>query len=84
MIFDACFGLGGTELWNEENVDYKKSVQLRFKKYHLQFENLFNEIDEQIKNQIIMGIRDRMYNEGLILEKITFEDWIEEILKIEE
>ena len=38
-------------------------------------------IEEGKKNQIIMSIKNRMYQEGLIMESITFPDWIDEVLK---
>ena len=38
-------------------------------------------VKEIAKAQIIMGIKNRMYGEGLLMESITFEDWIKHIIK---
>ena len=34
------------------------------------------------KNQIIVGMKNRMFQEGLMMESITFNDWIQEIMKL--
>lgn len=84
MIFDAYYTLCKDEWWADENSDYKRSVELRFKKYYEDFKYLFESIPNEIKNQIIVGIRNRMFGEGLMLEKITFEDWIKHITSLED
>jgi hypothetical protein len=32
-----------------------------------------------VKAQIIMGIKNRFFQEGLLMESITFEDWIKHV-----
>ena len=36
----------------------------------------------QLCNQIIMGIKNRMYGEGMILETLTFNEWIKQVEEI--
>ena len=74
MIFDSYFTLNKKEWIDQENQEYRKNVELRFKKYYDDFEYLFNSIDESIKQQIIVGIKNRMYGEGMFMEEITFND----------
>ena len=38
--------------------------------------------EEQEKNAIIMGIKNRMFQEGLMMESITFDDWIAKIINL--
>jgi hypothetical protein len=45
----------------------------------LRFEQLFNTIPQEAKAQIIMGIKNRMFSEGLLMETTTFDDWIKHI-----
>lgn len=84
MIFDSYYCLNKEEWWENENEEYKKSVELRFKQYYLEFKELFDTVDEMIKNQIIVGMKNRFFKEGMMLEKITFDDWIKHILDMEE
>ena len=81
MIFDAYFTMNKKEWINQENKKYRSATEKRFKQYYLKFKHLFESISEEAKTQIIMAIKNRMYTEGLLMESITFEDWIKHILK---
>lgn len=84
MIYDAYFTMNKDEWLNQENKDYRHSTELRFKEYWLKFKYLHESIPSEIKNQIIMGIKNRMYGEGMILETITFNEWIKTVEKLED
>lgn len=83
MIFDCYFTMNKREWLDQENQEYRKNTELRFKKYYIKYKEYFETIDEQEKNQIIVGIKNRMFQEGLMMESITFNDWIQEIMKLE-
>ena len=46
------------------------------------YDKVIELIGEEKRNQIIMGIRGRMFGEGMILEKVTFDDWIKHITEL--
>ncbi len=79
MIFDAYYTLNKDEWWQDENKDYKKNVEKRFKEYLTAFREVYESTPYDVKNQIIMSIKNRMYKEGLFLEKLTFSDWLNRI-----
>lgn len=79
MIYDAYFTMNKKEWLNQENQEYRLATEKRFKEYYHEFKYLFDEIDEQVKNQIIVGIRNRFYQEGMMMEEITFKDWMKHI-----
>ena len=81
MIFDAYFTMNKAEWINQENKDYRSATEKRFKEYYTKFKYLYDTIPEDAKTQIIMGIKNRMYAEGLLMESITFEDWIKHIIE---
>lgn len=81
MIFDAYFTMNKAEWINQENKEYRDATEKRFKAYYMKFKYLFETISMDIKAQIIMGIKNRMYSEGLLMESITFEDWIKHIVE---
>ena len=81
MIFDAYFTMNKEEWINQENKEYRAATEKRFKKYYEKFKSLYDTIPGDVKAQIIMGIKNRMYGEGLLMESITFEDWIAHIIK---
>jgi hypothetical protein len=81
MIFDAYFTMNKDEWINQENIEYRISTEKRFKEYYTKFKYLYDGIDSMAKTQIVMNIKNRMYGEGLLMESITFEDWISNIVK---
>lgn len=79
MIFDAYYTLNKKEWIDQENQEYREAVEDRFAEYFKEFKPLYEAIDEKIKMQIVAGIRNRMFGEGLMLESVTFDDWIRSI-----
>ena len=84
MIFDTYYSLNCDRWWTEEGNAYLQKTELRFKEYWNEFKELFDEIEQIDKSQIIMGIKNRFFNEGLLLERITFNDWIKHIENLED
>lgn len=82
MIYDIYYGLNCDRWWTGEGHGYLEMTEKRFKKYWEEFKGLFNSIPKESHAQIIMGIKNRMFSEGLLLERITFEDWIKHIENI--
>ena len=79
MIYDAYFTMNKDEWLNQENKEYRYATEKRFKAYWLKYQDLHDTIPQDIKAQIIMGIKNRMYGEGMILETLTFAEWIKQI-----
>ncbi len=78
-IYDAYFTLNKDEWINQENQDYRAAVEKRFAEFYNSYKYLFEEIPKDAKQQIIVGIKNRMFGEGLMMEHITFDDWIKTI-----
>ena len=83
MIYDAYFTMNKDEWLNQENKEYRYATEKRFKEYWLKYKNLHDMIPQEIKVQIIAGIKNRMYGEGMILETQTFAEWIKQIETME-
>ena len=79
QIYEAYFTMNKKEWLNQENKEYRDMVEKRFKNYWNKYKDLHNETNENIKNQIIVNVKSRMFNEGVILETITFNEWIKYI-----
>lgn len=80
MIFDAYFTMNKQEWIDQENKEYRNETEKRFKTYYMKFKYLYETIPQEAKFQIIASIKNRMYTEGLLMESITFEDWIKHIV----
>ena len=79
MIYDAYFTMNKDEWLNQENKEYRYSTELRFRDYWKKYKHLHDSIPQDIKNQVIIGIKNRMYGEGMILESLTFNEWIKQV-----
>ena len=79
MIYDAYFTMNKDEWLNQENKEYRYATEMRFKEYWNKYKYLHNGIPKEVKAQIIMGIKNRMYGEGMILESQTFNEWIKQV-----
>lgn len=80
MIFDAYFTMNKDEWINQENKEYRTATEKRFKAYYIKYKHLYDAIPADVKTQIVMGIKNRMYAEGLLMESITFDAWIKHIV----
>lgn len=79
MIYDAYFTMNKDEWLNQENLDYRHATEHRFKEYWEKYKMLHDSIPQDMKTQIIAGIKNRMYGEGMVLETMTFNEWIKQI-----
>lgn len=83
MIYDAYYTMNKAEWMNQENQTYRYQTEKRFKRYYEDFRGLFEEMPSEARAQIIMGIKNRFFGEGLLLESITFDDWIAHVRTID-
>lgn len=79
MVYDAYFTMNKDEWVNQDNKQYRDATERRFKEYYDRYQCLVDAIPQQDRAQIIMGQKNRMFGEGLLMEHITFDDWIRSV-----
>jgi glycosyltransferase involved in cell wall biosynthesis len=79
MIFDAYYTMNKPEWINQENKEYRDSTEFRFAKYYKKYKKRWDAIPSTDKIQISQGIRGRSVNEGMMMEAVTIDDWLEHI-----
>ena len=79
MIYDVYYSLNHDRWWSEEGHEYLERTERRFKEYWQEFKHFYENSPEPEQMQIVSGIRNRFFKEGLKLERITFADWIKHI-----
>lgn len=82
MTFNAYYTMNKDEWINQDNQEYRDKTEKRFKEYYYEFKELFDSTPTDVRNQIIVGVRNLMFGEGMFLESITFSDWIAKIEKL--
>ena len=79
MIYDAYFTMNKDEWINQDNKEYRDATEKRFAKYYKEHKILFDALPIGTRAQILQGLRNRFYQEGMLLETQTFEQWIKHI-----
>lgn len=79
MTIDSYLTMNKKEWLDQENQEYRNNTEKRFQKYWTDHKQLWDGTPENVKNQIIVGVKNRMFQEGVILESITFNDWVKHI-----
>ena len=81
LIYNAYYCMNKDEWINQENVEYKTATEKRFKAFFIEFKELFEQIPEKLKKQIIIAVKNQMFREGLFMETITFDAWIKHVME---
>lgn len=84
QMFDTYY-LMNTNAWlTQDNQEYRLETEKRFKKFYEQFGERFNKIDVTVKVNVSNQVRAGKIKSGLGLEKVTFDQWIYYIMKLED
>lgn len=79
MIFDSYYTMNKPEWINQENQEFRDATELRFADYYKKHKKLWNDITSQEKMMISNGVRSRSIEEGMLMEAITIDDWLDKI-----
>lgn len=79
MVYDAYFTMNKDEWINQENKEYRDATEKRFAEYYKTFKYMVTSVQQDVKAAILQGLRNRFYQEGMLLETTTFESWIKHI-----
>ena len=82
MIYDAYFMMNKKEWLDQENQDYRYNTEKRFQQYYNEFKSLFESVPEEQRSQLIVGMKNRFFQEGVFFEAVTFNDWIAHIVEM--
>ena len=79
MIYDSYYSMNCDRWWSEEGKEFLPKTMERMKEYWKDFKHLFNKTSKGEQLQIASGIRQRFFAEGLLHEKMTFDEWISKL-----
>lgn len=84
MIVYGTYYMLNKPIWlDPNNAKYRYETEKCFKDYFKDHESLFLSVDPKVRTQIIQGTKRRVLNEGVLLEKFTFDEWIKHIKELE-
>lgn len=79
MIYDSYYSINCDRWWDDEGKEFLPKTMERMKEYWKDFKHLFNKTSKGEQLQIASGIRQRFFAEGLLHEKMTFDEWISKL-----
>lgn len=79
MIFDAYYTMNKKEWIDKTNKHYRDAVEKRFSRYYAKYHKQWEGLNEQEKMMISNGVRQRSVMEGMPMEAITIDDWLDRI-----
>ena len=79
MVFDAYYTMNKEEWKNQENQEYRDSTELRFAEYFCKHKDLWNSVNMNDKMIISNQVRSRSVMEGMRMEAITIDKWLNHI-----
>lgn len=82
MIYDAYYMMNKDEWLNQDNQEFRLKTEKRFKEYYTRFKPQFDSVSQENKSQIIVGMKNRFFGEGMFMESVTFSDWINHIISL--
>ena len=82
MIFDAYYTMNKLEWINQENKEYRDSTERRFAKYYKKYKKRWDGVPATDKIQISQGVRGRSINEGMQMEAMTIDEWLDHVEKM--
>ena len=82
MIFDAYYTMNKNEWIAQENKEYRDSTERRFADYYKKHKNIWDAISQSDKMAISNGVRSRSVMEGMGMESITIDAWLEHVMQL--
>lgn len=83
LIYGTYYTLNKPIWLDPMHSKYRYETEKCFQKYYAEHRDLFNSLDDKIRNTVIAGTKQRVIREGVMLEQFTFEDWIKHIEELE-
>lgn len=82
MIFDAYYTMNKPEWINQDNKDYRDKVEKRFADYFRKHKEDWKSIPQNDKMQISQGVRGRSVMEGMQMEALTIDEWLNHVERL--
>jgi hypothetical protein len=79
LIYNLYYTLNKPVWLDPMHAKYRYETEKCFQKYYMMFKDLFNRLDNTTRAKIVSGIKKRIISEDVLLEKFTFDEWLEHI-----
>jgi glycosyltransferase involved in cell wall biosynthesis len=80
LTFDAFYTMNKQEWVDTVNAEYREKTERRFAEYFRKHKEQWDVLTPQEKVAISNGVRQRSVSEGMLLEALTVDQWLERVL----
>lgn len=81
LTYGSYFTMNKEEWLNQDNREYRDDTERAFGAFRREFRLLADSISKEVRDRVVVGLKNQMFAEGVMLEKVTFDDWIAKIDK---
>lgn len=81
MVMDAYYTMNKPEWMDKTHHNYREAVERRFREYFNKHRGQFMALTGQQKMQISNGVRQRAVGEGMLMEAVTLEQWLDKVCR---
>ena len=82
MLFDAYYTMNKPEWIDQENQEYRQATEERFAVWYRKHKDLWDGISANDKMVISNQVRSRSVMEGMQMEAVTIQGWLDHITKM--
>lgn len=83
MVFDAYYTMNKPEWIKQENQEFRLATEKRFAEYYRKRKSIWDSVSDGDKMMVSNQVRARSITEGMMMEAITINDWLDRILKLQ-
>lgn len=83
MVMDAYYTMNKPEWLDKTHEGYRNAVERRFSEYFAKHERMWESLSAQERVQISVGVRQRSAMEGMLMESVTIDQWLDRVSRIE-
>ena len=77
MVLDAYYTMNKPEWMDKTNAGYREAVEKRFSGYYAKHKGQWESLTPQEKVQLSIGVRQRSAMEGMLMESVTVDQWLD-------
>lgn len=79
LIYNTYYLMNRPTWLDPMNAKYRYETEKCFKQFYLKHKELFNRISPEMNHRLVATVKQQMLGEGVLLEKFTFDTWIDHI-----
>ena len=79
MIFDTYYTFNKIDWVNQENKEYRDKTERHFSEYYKKRKDMWGKLSNKEKMELSDSIRQKSVRDGMMMENITLDDWLNKI-----